>query len=210
MIFATVAVGEYYIDQVCKNITRFEDQGYDIHILTDQPNKFDRYVTYEYPNILFSYTDKFLFSLMLARKFKTDVFFSDARRIGNIDNSFFSAAKQFSELTIKGVWEDDTPEWSEIKFKGKEWKPMRKFLIKENIDPLNCQAYIEHYLFIPRDTNLVGLQMSLEKIKPVLEYISTVNENRYTGIGSGEGVGLGYAIMKNNLKVDFFNPSYFI
>ena len=209
MIFATVAVGEQYIDSVCENVVRFEDQGYDIHILTDKPHRFNKYTIYEYPNLIFSYTDKLLFSIMLARKFKMDVFYSDVNKIGEVTPAFYEDFKGSENITVKGTWESFTPEWSEIKYQGEYWAPFIRFLSINNVTPSLCPAFCEQHIYIPKNLNYHSILLHLETVKPVLEYCSIVGENKYPGIGSGEGAGLGYALFKNNLTVDSFNNSYF-
>lgn len=210
MIFATVAVGDRYIDSVNQHEKFFRNNNFDVHVLTDKKNKFSKFfTTYQYDKLVWSYFDKLIFAITLVKNTGSDVFFCDGDEIDNISSNFITNFKGGKFILTKGEWETTTPIWSDIKFKGKYWKPFRKFLKKQNINPYFCPAYREQHIYFPADMDTYSLLYSLEMVKPVLEYSSIIEQSGYSGTGSGEGAGLGYAIIKNNLKIDFFDPSYF-
>ena len=208
MILATAAVGENFTSSI-QNIFNVLKQR-DIHILTDQADSFPEEInTYSFSNTIWSYFDKLLFIFHLAKKYDTDVFYFDVNKVDMIKPSFFSFFKGSKNICVKGVWEDFTPNWLNIKYKDNYWKPFVNFLKVNNIEPNLCPAYCEQHIYIPKGLDLDNILIDLETVKPVLEYCSIIGENKYSGIGSGEGAGLGYAVIKNKLEVSFFNKEYF-
>ena len=210
MIFATAAVGTISSTSLIANQYPWVSRNLDVHILTDRVDNFKKVSTpHYYGNKIWSYFDKLLFIVNLAAKYNTDVFYSDADKIGAITSTFYTDFEGSKNILVKGTWEQFTPEWADIKYKGDYWKPFVKFLEKSKIHPSNCPALCEQHIYIPKNLDYHSVLLDLEIVKPVLEYSSIVGENKYTGIGSGEGAGLGYALLKNNLTVDFFDSGYF-
>lgn len=208
MIFATAAVGSKYINSI-KNQLDFFDQK-NVHILTDQVNAFfSNTKVYSFNKTIWSYFDKLLFAFNLARKYNTDVFYFDANKAGMITPSFLRYFTGSKNICVRGVWEDFTPQWNDIKYEGSYWAPFVNFLIKNNIEPSSCPAYCEQYIYIPKSLNFDRILRDLETVKPILEFCSVVGENKYPGIGSGEGAGLGYAVLRSKLNVDFFDKKFF-
>jgi len=208
MILATAAVGKKYVTCIKSQLEIFDQKN--IHILTDQVNAFfTNTKVHSFNKRIWSYFDKLLFAFNLAKKYDTDVFYFDANKASMIKPSFLKYFTGSKNICVKGVWEDSTPEWKEIKFKGQYWSPFVNFLKNHNIEPTSCPAYNEQHIYIPKDINLDKVLKDLETVKPVLEYCSIIGENKYSGIGSGEGAGLGYVVIKNKLNVDFFDKKFF-
>ena len=88
MVLSVVAVGEQYINNCLPYLDKFKNNGYDIKILTDKPEKFIGYDTQLYENKIFSYFDKLLFSLRLVEKYNTDVLYIDSDWIQNVNDVF--------------------------------------------------------------------------------------------------------------------------
>ena len=79
--------------------------------------------------------------------------------------------------------------------------------IKFDYHKLPC--LVEQVFYIPYFPQLKKTLNDIEHIKPILEYISVLNNFPYPGIGNGEGIALAYGIVNNNFNLEKFHFSPF-
>jgi hypothetical protein len=202
MILSLVSVGEKYIDHCLPHVERFKNSGWEVHILTDNPNRFSGCEVKLYENKIFSYFDKILFTLRLSEKFKEGVLFVDSDWIHNISDEFISTFKG----SDKFLYYDNWPNGETFKdyIKDPYFFNQQRFWEKNNFIYDNLITILEWVFYIPHTTKISDIIYDLEHIKPVFEYNSVMVDAGYSGIGNGEGLGLSYSLHKNNIKIKKF------
>ena len=203
LAFITV-VSDEYIDRLVEDLHLL--QNWDICVLTDQPHRFPNamYVE-EYTSTIFSYVDKIIFGLRMSAKFRKSGFILDADVIKNIDPTFLNNYQTFSKFTACTYWDTNKSDTRYIEF----IKNLRFFTEEYSIDIDKIKPLQEQILGIPFSDKLLDILYEVERIKPILEYISLHN-NHYPNLGHGEGIALAIALKKHGLQTDIFksNPFY--
>ena len=207
MILSIVAVGDFYIDSCKPYLNKFKDKGYDIEILTDQPQKFDDYNTHFYENKIFSYFDKLIFSLRLVEKYKTDVLYIDSDWLQYINDNFINSFSGSNNVLYCENWEKEIFGNCLDDF---YWKDLIFYFNLYNIDYKHIILPMEWMFYYPKIENVSDLLYDLEKIKPIFDWISTVVSSQYSGNGNGEGLGLSYVLDKNKVNMTKFDKALFL
>lgn len=201
-----MAVGDFYIDGCLPHLQKFIDNGYDIKILTDKPEKFDGFDTTFYQNKIFSYFDKLLFSFRLIEKHKTDVLYIDADWMENINENFFENFEGGNDVLYYGTWQYES-------FKNylndEYWKDLLFYFNLNKIKHDHLIIPLEWIFFFPVMDSVTHIIYDLEKIKPIFDWISTVIPSQYGGNGNGEGLGLSYVLDKNHVNLVKFEKNLF-
>jgi hypothetical protein len=206
MVLSVVAVGEQYINNCLPYLDKFKNNGYDIKILTDKPEKFIGYDTQLYENKIFSYFDKLLFSLRLVEKYKTDVLYIDSDWIQNVNDVFIKNFNGSNNVLYYDNWENDLF----INYINDfYWKDLLFYFNLYKIDHLHLKLPLEWIFYFPNIDNVSQVLFDLEKIKPIFDWISTVVPSQYNGNGNGEGLGLSHVLDKNNIELIKFNKWLF-
>jgi len=206
MVLSVVAVGEQYINNCLPYLDKFKNNGYDIKILTDKPEKFIGYDTQLYENKIFSYFDKLLFSLRLVEKYKTDVLYIDSDWIQNVNDVFIKNFNGSNNVLYYDNWENDLF----INYINDfYWKDLLFYFNLYKIDHFHLKLPLEWIFYFPNIDNVSQVLFDLEKIKPIFDWISTVVPSQYNGNGNGEGLGLSHVLDKNNIELIKFNKWLF-
>lgn len=206
MILSVVAVGEFYIESCKPHLDRFKKSGYEIKILTDQPEKFKEYETFFYENKIFSYFDKLLFSFKLIQKYQTDVLYVDSDWMHNTNDNFIKKFKGHINALYYDTWE---LEYFKNYLDDVYWKDLIFYFNLNNIKYEHLLIPLEWMFYFPKTDNVNQIIYDLEKIKPIFDWISTVIPSQYTGNGNGEGLGLSYVLDKNNITLTKFDKNLF-
>ena len=203
LAFITV-VSDEYIDRLVEDLHFL--QNWDICILTDKPHRFPNamYVE-EYTNTVFSYVDKVTFGLRMSLKFKRSGFILDADVIRNIEPDFLNNHQTYSKFTVCTYWDNDKSDNKYIEF----IKNLRFYTEEYGINIDKIKPLQEQILNIPYSDKLLDILYEVERIKPILEFISLHN-NDYPNLGHGEGMALAIALEKHGMQTDIFksNPFY--
>jgi hypothetical protein len=199
MIISIVAFGDKYIDNAIPHILKFIENGWDVHILTDKPQKFKIGVTHYYPNKIFSYFDKLLFPLRLMEEYNVSVAYVDADWIQNIGNDFVTTFKGDDEFLFYDNWPNG--EHFEDYQKDTYFTKIIDFWDKTGFNYNKLTTILEWFYFIPYQKQVGDLIYDVEKIKPVFEYSSFYYDTKYSGIGNGEGLALSYILKKHNIPL---------
>lgn len=206
MILSIVAVGEQYAKICLPHLDRFKKRGYDIKILTDNPNFFTGYDTQLYENKIFSYFDKLIFSLRLIEKHKTDVLYIDSDWIGNVNDEFIKNFSGDKNVLYYDNWENDLfINYIEDFY----WKDLLFYFNLNKIEYNHLKLPLEWIFYFPNINNVSQVLFDLEKIKPIFDWISTVVPSQYIGNGNGEGLGLSHVLDKNKVEFVKFDKTLF-
>lgn len=208
MILAIVAVGKKYILKASQHIPKYTQSGWDVRVLTDEPDSFPSLKTYEYTNKVFSYVDKLLFPLRLVEKLKQPVLYIDADCFDFISNELVQNFKPTNEVLYYGNW----PEGKYFSDTDLEYfNPLITHFKEIEYDYNQLPLMIEYLHYFPYFNNITNVIYDLERIKPIFEYQSIIKKTYYyPGIGNGEGVALSYVLQKNNIPIDLFQSKYFL
>lgn len=212
MILSIITVGDSYIDKVLPYINNFIQLGYNVNILTDQPEKYFGLdvKTFSYDKKIFSYFDKIIFPLKLLEKNKLGVLYVDADLIPRLSTEFLVNFKGGDNFLYFDTWPDGET------FKSYQDSHYFKILIdyfkQKNIleyDKLITILEWVYYFPIIDDETISNLLMDIEKVKPVFEYMSVMVDSGYSGIGNGEGVALSYVLGTNKIPHSKFKDMVF-
>lgn len=208
MILAVVAVGTKYIYKVKQHLPKYIENGWDVNILTDEPNSFPNLKTYQYSNKIFSYIDKLLFPLRLVESSKQEVLYIDADWMEFISDELILNFKPIDKVLYYGEW----PEGKYFLNTDLQYfEPLVSYFQKIEFDYNKLILMIEYLHYFPYINNIENVIYDLERIKPIFEYQSIIKKTYYyPAVGNGEGVGLSYVLSKNNVPIDLFQSKYFL
>jgi hypothetical protein len=207
MILSLVAVGEKYVKNCEPFINSFIDNGWDVHILTNQPEYFKAGKIDVYNHKVFSYFHKLLYPLQLVEKYKDDVLYIDADWIQNISIEFPKTFTKADTFLYYGSWPNGD---KYINYKEDLYfKPLNNFWENLGFNPNEISTMLEWIFYIPYNEKIKNIIYDVELIKPIFEYMSLMTDTGYSGIGNGEGLGLSYALYKNGIPIKTFEKSNF-
>jgi hypothetical protein len=217
MILTLVLVGENYTsnpDEAIKQIERFKNRGWDVYVLTDKPELFPNTKTEYYQNKIFSYFDKLLFSLRIAEKTKQNVLYIDHDFGENLTDYFFKNFKETKDYVFFEKWQ----KWDETNKKYVPWDkfgdyfsvyylPIYLYFKKINFDYNELTTIRECYMYFPYDDNTTRIIYEMEKIKPIFDYMSVVEQSGFSCYGSSEGIALSYIFNLLGITPKLFNKT---
>ena len=219
MILAIVCVGESYKDEPIKilpEIERFIKNGWEVHILTDNPNAFTIGEVHLYKNKIFSYVDKLLFTFNLIKDKKQCVLYADHNWLSNLNDTFINEFKKTNDIVYFEHWGvlNENELWDPI------WKKFDDYRLDYFNDLYEYFDYIgyeyrdlitirECFLYIPYNELIDEFIFEVEKIKPVLEYIGIkYNKGNCDSYGKSEGLALAIIIDKYKLNTAQLDRKY--
>jgi hypothetical protein len=199
---AIVAVGQAYIDAANYIIANFGNE-WDIHVLTDRPDKINGKCEIELHNHkVFSYFHKLLFVLRLVEKHKQPVTYVDADRLDMFSNEFLKEFSFGPYFKILNCW----PEGREFKkhySHGQHFKPFVDYCNENDLN-YDIDTFSEEIFYVPYVLDICDIIYDVEKIKPIFEYQSIISRETnpyYPNIGNAEGLALSFALKKNHAKI---------
>jgi hypothetical protein len=221
MILAIVCVGESYKDEPIKilsDIERFINNGWEVNILTDNPNAFPIGKVHLYKNKIFSYVDKLLFTFNLIKDRKESVVYVDHNWLSNLNDTFISEFEKTNDIIYFEHWGvlNENGLWDPI------WKKFNDYSIEYFKDLIEYFNYIEYdysnlitirecFLHIPYSELIDEYLIEIEKIKPVLEYIGIkANKGVCSSYGKSEGLALAIIIDKFKLNIAQLDSKYLV
>jgi hypothetical protein len=207
MILAIVTVGKNYIDNAKLYLPKYIENGWDVRILTDEPDSFPNLKTYKYSNKVFSYIDKLLFPLRLVEELKEPVLYIDADWFEFVSDEMILNFKPTNEVLYFGNW----PTGKYFSDNHMEYfEPLITHFKKNEFEYNNILTMLEYLHYFPYIANIQDVIYDLERIKPIFDYQSIIKKTYfYPRIGNGEGVALSYTLYKNNVPVNLFESKYF-
>lgn len=222
MILAITAVNDYKLE----NLERFENGVWDIHVLTDKPDKFNKWNTHNYNNNVFSFFDKLLFPFRLSKKYKKSVVSIDADdlykpSIEFINNFIFtkrgkdvmypSEWPDCQDLNLGGILESGLypDSMTRLKYVIEHWEML-------GYDYKKLKPIWEWMLYIAYNDKIEHIIHEIEYVKPLFECGTVMSNLHYYGgngtygtvYGSEEGLALSYALDLCGIESEKFNPIY--
>ena len=205
MILALVAIGDKYISNCEPHIKNFINNGWDVHILTSETDEFNLGKTYKYQNKIFSYFDKLLFFLRLSEEYDKGVLYVDSDWIQFINSDFPNRFKGSENFLYYGYWPNGFMNYQDNPY----FKHILDYFNMEGITHNEIPPLLEWIFYIPPIKNISNVIYEVEKVKPIFDYMSTVVNAGYFGMGNGEGIGLSYSLYKNNIIPYEFDKTHF-
>lgn len=207
-ILTLCAVGNKYVEQAYSNLDRFLQNNWEVHILTDNPDKFLNCTTYTYTNTVFSYFDKLLFSFRVLKQTNSNVFSIDADKLYLISDKFIQQLHFYDEFKYYSInrW---APYFNHIEENG-AWNIVYQYFKYLDMDTSNIRNfweevfYFPHHIFSNRQIN-----KDIETLKPIFEYRSIKDEWSRPSLGEGEGIAIGYLLEKYKFKASKFDCEVF-
>jgi|TARA_R110000796_G_scaffold1667_6_gene6783 hypothetical protein len=204
MILATTAINKPYTESAEKLLKVLDRKIYDIRVLTDDPERFKEYGTTTYSNIIFSYYDKLTYAFQLALKEKQGVLFVDANKIHAMTPDFHQHFKGSDDYCFVGYWDYGNSIWKDTDINGSYWDKLTDYLKLADF-PINLlRPLLETVFYIPYDNRLRNVTKYIEVLKPIIEYNSMFEKSIYNHRGNGEGMGIAFSLLLNNIKPKFF------
>jgi len=199
MVLCVTAVGKFYIDNLL-NFTRTEfSKKFDIYILTDHPELFPDYNTDLYYKGTFNFFDKISYGFTVINKLQQSGFIVDADDLPTFDNLYNSFDTNSEYIQVQQYWDErgtfNYTDPDHISF----WRFMKNFLKENNISENNIYMVLEKVLFLPKQ-NYSEFLNYFESLRFLFEKNSREQEMWRGGVGNGEGVAIGYAFYRSNLK----------
>ena len=192
-ILCLVAVGEEYNKYIPSSIEKLSKK-YDLCILTDRPIRLFGVLDQEiYLETIFTYFAKLTFSIRMALKHKRGVYYCDINKLHELDNLDVTDEYQFKYIREWTNGDQSAVYFSQIQ-DAPYWRKLVWYWLAEDYDYNSTKLIEEHAFYMPYHKQSKKLLYTIEKIKPIFEYISITNKTPYKGIGNGEGLALSYAL----------------
>ena len=194
-ILCLVAVGEEYNKYISSSVEKLSEK-YDLCILTDRPIRLFGVLDQEiYQEKIFTYFAKILFLARMVLKYQRGAYYCDINKLEELDKVKVSNKNRFYYIR----------NWPIAKYfqemeKESYWRKLVWFWTEKGYDYTELQTIEEHAFYLPYNQKINDFIYTIEEIKPVFEYISTINNHPYKGIGNGEGLALSYALDINRYK----------
>lgn len=205
-----IAKGSSYVDILLRDFKLLEGRG-NITIYTDSVNRVKTNTPFkdirEYVPSTFSYFDKYRLTYLLTKEKKDPVLYIDVGRL-NVD--FYRSLFNFKSEAIKNIYTNSN--WGGIK-SAKElynlnspytghgyFNNILEFFESEKVDLNTITPLLERVFIFPFNNSIDSVMQELEKLRTLFESNSIEKQNVYSGVGNGEGLALGYALVKTNTK----------
>lgn len=204
-IISLVAVGDFYVEEIKSVYEKLKTKGFNIKILTNNPEIFDVKDIVIYQKSNFNYFDKLFFSLELINTYNKSVIYFDGSAEIDIEKLIQICNKEDYHFIY-------TENWPEGNFFNYKHEKCFRFLL-EYLDyrkiPLNDYTTIlEKVMVFNKDINHKLIKSELEKIQPVFDFISLMNDMTYTKpfvIGGAEGLALSIVLTNNQISYTKIN-----
>ena len=200
------AVNERYRDTLISQISRLQEFSWNIHILTDKPENFINFNTEYYPYSIFSYVDKILYPIRTSLQIQQPVLSVDANKLEELTDEFLEKGTISNNFMYLQKWPN--AEYLDF-FDNSYFTVLIEYFESIKFDYHKLPCLVEQVFYIPYFPQLKKALNNIEHIKPILEYISVLNNFPYPGTGNGEGIALAYGIVNNNFNLEKFHFSPF-
>jgi len=205
------AVGEEYVNLLI-DYKKYIPSNFNVNVFTSDVNKVKENLptsnVKEYKSNVFKYFDKFKYSVDLSNKLKKSVLYVDVGRLCETSEDIWNLdLEQVENICFTATWGElktanDLYELKTDLFEDNYWKGLLDNF-KINLDLNKIPLFLERVFIIPFKQSMNTILVELENIRKEFENLSITKQNVYSGIGNGEGLGMGYVITKLNEPYDF-------
>lgn len=203
-IFSLVAVGDFYIQEIKNVYHTLKTKNYQVRILTDNPEIFDKNDVTIYHKSNFNYFDKIYFSLDLTQQYQKSVIYFDGSHAIDFDRLISQILKRNEHFMYQENW----PMGNFFQYKDEGcFRFLLEYLDYRKIPVLNYQTISEKLMIFNKKINYRLVKSELEKIQPVFDFISLMNDMTYTKpfvIGGAEGLALSIILENNQIPYSKF------
>lgn len=201
-----IAKGSKYVDLFLKYYTLIKGKA-DLVVYTDetfrvQNNTVNTDVR-EYKESVFRYFDKYKLTYELSLEKKSPILYCD---VGRLDVAPYVKFFNFDSTKINSVYTNSN--WEGINnssdlyncnspyFEKEYFNNIVEHFINSSVDHLEVVPYLERLFIFPYKKWTFKLIEELENLRELFESNSKNKTHVYPGIGNGEGLALGYALLK--------------
>lgn len=204
-----IAKGTNYVNTLI-SIKDLVKDNFDLVIHTDETDRVKKHFknadVREYNEHIFRYFDKYTLTYQVTVEKQKPVMYID---IGRISVTFMTNLPDFDENKISELY---IPQhWGSVRtakdligirmpyFEDGYWDNVLDYF-KKTIKLQRIVPSLERVFVMPYSTDMQKVIKELEDIRELFENNSKSKQHVYKGIGNGEGLALGYALAKLNIK----------
>lgn len=213
-----IAFGKKYVDILLKDYNKIPN-NYNLIIYTDDVNKVKNTLknsdVREYDKKVFSYFDKITLAYNLSNEKQKSILYIDVGRLNEIPNKIWKLdLNNILDVHYLGNWgniktANDLINHESEYFEKTYWDNILSYF-KSNTDLKEIPTILERIFILPYTNKMKSFINEFEKLRPLFEHTSLSKENVYKGIGNGEGLAMGYSIVKTNNKLVHISESKII
>lgn len=198
-IISLVAVGDFYTEEIMPHYEKFKVKGLDVNVLTDKPELFNNGDTTQYTKSVFNYFDKIFHSLYLIEKYNKSVIYLDGSSNIDMNNLTTHQISSYGDFTYFENW----PAGNFFNYKDEKcFRFLLEYFEYRNIKLKDYPTISEKIMIFNKSLNHKLVKHELEKIQPVFDYISLMNDMTYIKpfvLGGAEGLALSIILTNNNI-----------
>ena len=213
-----IAFGKKYVDILLKDYNKIPN-NYNLIIYTDDVDKVKNTLknsdVREYDKKVFSYFDKITLAYNLSNEKQKSILYIDVGRLNEIPNKIWKLdLNNILDVHYLGNWgniktANDLINHESEYFEKTYWDNILSYF-KSNTDLKEIPTILERIFILPYTNKMKSFINEFEKLRPLFEHTSLSKENVYKGIGNGEGLAMGYSIVKTNNKLVHISESKII
>lgn len=197
ILLTTCAVGDFYVKKVVEFLLTDYSKLFDIHILTDNPLAFKGHKVYKYESNVFNYFDKFIFGLDKITKQNTPGLIYDAKKLSRLKQDLHCLDFKLDKIQFFQFWTHEGTIKSLPLSHQPFWEFFKKIIQQEKIEEDNILLIHEDRILFPIGDYSEFLTIFTSMKKPFTEN-SYKHHPHNNAVGNGEGVALGYTLLKTN------------
>lgn len=206
-----LSVGSEYVDLLI-DYKKYIPSNFNVTVFTTDVTKIKEHLptakVLEYKSDVFLYFDKFKYSIELSNKLKETVLYIDVGRLCETNDSIWKLNfSKIENICFNATWgeyktADKLYELKTSLFEDGYWNEMLDYF-KTKVNLSKIPLFLERVFIIPYKKSMSVILDELEGIRKLFENLSQTKTNVYSGLGNGEGFGMGYVITKTNEPFDF-------
>jgi len=199
MVLCTTAVGKSYNNILLEFLKSRFSKEFNIFILTDRPELYPSYNTDLYYKLTFNYFDKITYGINIVNRIKEPGFIVDSDDLLNFENLYSKFDTSSNMVQYLQHWNKEGTLNTILPEHEHFWEFMNDYLLKENISNKDIYMILEKVFFLPK-RNYSNFLKYFESLRYNFEKNSRENGMHKNGVGNGEGVAFGYALLKSKIK----------
>jgi len=199
-----IAFGKKYIDILIENHNLIPN-NYKLVVYTNDvdtlKNTLNNADVREYKRNLFRYFDKVSLTYKLSVEKKKPILYIDVGRLKEVPNKVWKMnLNNIKDIHYLGHWgniesANDLVNHESEYFENGYWDNILSFFSSE-VDLKLIPIILERIFILPYNNKMKNFIKHFELIRPLFEHTSLTKHNVYDGIGNG--LAIGYSILKSN------------
>jgi len=204
-----IAFGKRYVDTLIENHGLIPS-NYNLIVYTNDVDVIKKTLknadVREYKRNLFRYFDKISLTYKLSVEKKKSILYIDVGRLKEVPNKVWKMdLNKVTDIHYLGNWgniksANDLINHESEYFENGYWDNILSVFSTE-FDLKLIPTILERIFILPYNKKMKKFIDSFEKLRPMFEHNSLTKSNVYNGIGNGEGLAMGYSILKSNIPL---------